>query len=139
MGTLPIEAMFVAAIRLYDLGHIDEAVFWFVAARYRARLFRRALTSPCAGPGDAAFERCQAQGAFHILVFEHINPYAIDVPQMWIHATERACVALERVPEFPLVYRGLKFVDSEQLKQLNDEETKDYLELLRLAKRWHRR
>src|SRR5438874_2702804 len=33
------EVMYVAAIRLYDLGQKDEAVYWLHTAQYRARLF----------------------------------------------------------------------------------------------------
>src|SRR5262245_39666900 len=36
---LRAEVMFVAAVRLYDLGHKDDAVYWFHTAKYRARIF----------------------------------------------------------------------------------------------------
>ncbi|MDY0169224.1 MAG: hypothetical protein RBS80_21960 [Thermoguttaceae bacterium] len=39
------EAMCVAAIRLFDLGLKDEAVYWFYSAQYRGRLFQ-ALCDP---------------------------------------------------------------------------------------------
>ena len=34
---LRAEVMYVTAIRLYDLGQKDEAVYWFYTAQYRAR------------------------------------------------------------------------------------------------------
>ncbi len=131
IATLPTEAMFVAAIRLHDLGETENAVFWFVAACYRAKLFRRALVSPGEDPSDAAFEACQAHAAFQTLILEHINPRLIDEPRMWIKATERVCDRVRQVPAFRPIYRDLKFVEPDRLKELNDEEAADYAELLR--------
>ena len=36
---LPVEAMYVISIRLYDLGLKDDSVYWFYSAQFRHRLF----------------------------------------------------------------------------------------------------
>jgi hypothetical protein len=70
------EAMFVTAIRLYDLGAKDEAVYWFYTAQYRARLLS-ALLAPgtSRSMGGEGFELQQAYGAFMQLSGEYINGY----------------------------------------------------------------
>lgn len=47
-ATLPVEAMYVAAVRLYDLGAREDALYWFYAAQYRARLFHAVADSRAA-------------------------------------------------------------------------------------------
>src|ERR1043166_10227307 len=37
--TLNFPEMYVAAIRLYDLGFRKESIYWFYSAQYRGRLF----------------------------------------------------------------------------------------------------
>jgi hypothetical protein len=137
LATLPVEAMFVLAIRLYDLGHKDDAVYWFLAAQYRARLFRKALAPHPTELGSAPFESRQAQAALHALVSEWINPYSIDKPATWIAATERVCAASRDVPAFKETYEGIAFVDATALARANDEVANDYADLLRFAKKWH--
>jgi hypothetical protein len=76
-NTLPVEAMYVLSIRLYDLGHKDESVYWFYAAQWR-------------GPenfavriGDEGFERAHAYAAFQELAGIYINGYAFgDLPKL---------------------------------------------------------
>jgi hypothetical protein len=75
-ATLPVEAMYVAAIRHYDLGRKDDAVYWFYSAQYRARLFKSILSDDNANSiGASAFEAVSAHGAFHELAGEYINGY----------------------------------------------------------------
>ena len=65
MATLPAITMFVAAARLFDLGYRDEAMYWFYAAQYRARLFQALLEpSKIGGMGSTAFELKSAHSAF---------------------------------------------------------------------------
>src|SRR5262245_12676699 len=43
MRRLSVESMYVAAIRLYDLGLRDAALYWFYSAQYRTRLAQAVL------------------------------------------------------------------------------------------------
>jgi hypothetical protein len=74
---LRADVMYVAAIRLYDLGHKDEAVHWFYSAQYRARVFSSILDKEKVGSiGSEAFELKQAYLSFNQLAGEYINGYA---------------------------------------------------------------
>src|SRR6266403_1331318 len=49
--------LYVAAIRLYDLGYRKEAVYWFYSAQYRGRQFGVLLNKEKMGSiGDTGFE-----------------------------------------------------------------------------------
>ncbi len=139
LKTLPVEAMFVLAVRLYDLGYKEEAVYWFLAAKYRMRLFREALAPHSTELGSAPFESQQAQYTLYVLISETINPILIDEPAIWIAAAERVCAASGNVPAFRDTYKGIQFVDSPALARANGTVAKDYFQLLRLAKKWHGR
>lgn len=74
---LRAEEMYVLAVRLFDLGQKDDAVYWFYTAQYRGRLFRGILDPDKGGGiGSAEFELPAAFAAFDELAGEHINEYA---------------------------------------------------------------
>ena len=63
--SLSVVAMYVVAIRLYDLGRKDDAVYWFYSADLRGRLFSSILAA--SNPqhiGAPAFEAVSAMGRF---------------------------------------------------------------------------
>jgi hypothetical protein len=69
--------MYVAAIRLYDLGYRKESVYWFYSAQYRGRLFGMLLdAAKQGGIGDPGFELSHANEAFFSLIGPYINSYA---------------------------------------------------------------
>src|SRR6266481_9086951 len=74
---LTFPELYVAAIRLYDLGYRKEAVYWFYSAQYRGRQFGVLLNKEKMGSiGDTGFELLQAQNAFFQLAGPYINGYA---------------------------------------------------------------
>lgn len=69
--------MYVAAIRLYDLGFRNEATYWFYSAQYRSRLFSLLVDQERMGSmGAPGFELVQAGNAFQQLTGPYINGYA---------------------------------------------------------------
>ncbi len=59
---LTFPELYVAAIRLYDLGYRKEAVYWFYSAQYRGRQFVVLLDQSKMGSiGSAGFELFQAR------------------------------------------------------------------------------
>src|SRR6266542_1117513 len=57
---LTFPELYVAAIRLYDLGYRKEAVYWFYSAQYRGRQFGILLDQSKMGSiGSAGFELLQ--------------------------------------------------------------------------------
>lgn len=110
-GELRPEAMFALAVRLYDLGEKDEAVYWFYTAQYRARLFASVVdpSSPRA-IGSAGFELMQAYGAFQQLAGEYINGYGFgDLAKL----DKTLHVVLEegmQLPDFATLFPEVKLI-----------------------------
>lgn len=74
---LSFAQLYVAAIRLYDLGYRKDAVYWYYSAEYRGRLFAQLVDHlRLGGMGTPGFELLSAQNAFYHLVGPSINGYA---------------------------------------------------------------
>ncbi len=120
--SLRAEEMYVIAIRLYDLGHKDESVFWFYTAQYRARLFAGLLNNQkVGGLGSEAFELKQAYGAFNELAGIYINGYAFgDLVKLEQTLT---LVAQEgkTLPKFEELYPNVAFIDKAGWETANDK------------------
>lgn len=88
IGSTPVETLYVLAIRLYDVGEKDEAVYWFYTAQFRRNLFARMILSE-GGAGDPAFECGKAQTAFNTLSGKWINGYAGGAADKWLETLFR--------------------------------------------------
>ena len=76
-NALDFVEVYVAAIRLYDLGYRNEATYWFYSAQYRGRLFALLVDqNKMGGIGAPGFELYHAQNAFFQLVGPSINGFA---------------------------------------------------------------
>ena len=102
--------MYVAAIRLYDLGFRKDSIYWFYSAQYRGRLFATLIDQNKMGSiGNAGFELFQAQNAFQQLVGPYINGYAFgDIDQL-VPIIERVQREGKVVPELTKIYPGVVF------------------------------
>lgn len=122
---LRAEVMYVAAIRLYDLGHKDEAVYWFHSARYRARVFSSILDKEKIGSiGSEAFELKQAYVAFSQLAGEYINGYAGgDLPKLE-KTLEKVMEEGKSLPKFTTIYPNVNFAPEESWAEKNKEVSK---------------
>jgi hypothetical protein len=110
-SSLPAEAMFVAAIRLYDQGARDEAVYWFYSAQYRAKVFSAAVDPRTRGGlGAEAFERQKAHGAFRELAGSFINGYAGCDIGRWVATIQEVARDGKTVPELARIYPRVGFV-----------------------------
>lgn len=107
--------LYVGAIRLYDLGYRNEAVYWFYTAQYRGRLFAMLADAKRLGTiGDPAFELYHAQNAFFELSGPAINGYAFgDVDRLGdvLQQVERENRA---VPDLQALYPGVAFIPKNQ-------------------------
>jgi KaiC/GvpD/RAD55 family RecA-like ATPase len=113
---LRAEVMYVAAIRLYDLGHKDEAVYWFYTAQYRARVFTSILDKEKVGNiGSEAFELKQAYASFNQLAGEYINGYAFGELPKFEKTLLKVVEEGKSLPKFGDVYPKVKFVDEDEL------------------------
>lgn len=122
---LRAEVMYVTAIRLYDLGHKDEAVYWFYSAQYRARVFSSILDKEKVGSiGSEAFELKQAYISFNQLAGEHINGYAFGELPKLEKTIEMVMEEGKSPPKFSTIYPKVKFAPEEIWAQKNEEVTK---------------
>jgi hypothetical protein len=133
MATLRPEVMFVLAIRLYDLGLKDEAVYWFYTAQFRARVFVAILDAPAVKMGSRPFELRAAYSAFQQLVGEYANGYGFgDVPK--IVKTLEQVAQESALPKFAEMYPDIKFVAPERWQAMNDETVKGITNLANYIK-----
>jgi len=102
--------MYVAAIRLYDLGFRKESIYWFYSAQYRGRLLATLIDQEKMGNmGDPGFELFHAQNAFQQLVGPYINGYAFgDIDQL-IPIIERVQKEGKTVPDLTKIYPSVIF------------------------------
>ena len=128
-ATLNFAEVYVAAIRLYDLGFRKESIYWFYSAQYRGRLLGTLIDQEKMGSmGDPGFELFQAQNAFQQLVGPYINGYAFgDIDQL-VPIIERVQREGKAVPDLTTIYPGVTFKPKSEWdagnKRLNDGLTK---------------
>jgi hypothetical protein len=128
-ATLNFAEVYVAAIRLYDLGFRKESIYWFYSAQYRGRLLGTLIDQEKMGSmGDPGFELFQAQNAFQQLVGPYINGYAFgDIDQL-IPIIERVRKEGKVVPDLTKIYPRVTFKPKSEWdagnKGLNDGLTK---------------
>lgn len=120
--TLTVAAMYVLAIRLYDLGERDAAVRWFYAAQYRARLFHALLDPARVGTmGSPAFELNSAHAAFQQLAGPYLNGYAGCDRDKWLAAIAVVRAEHRRPVDLAALYPSVAFVPAGQWAARNDE------------------
>jgi hypothetical protein len=120
--TLRAEVMYVTAIRLYDLGQKDEAVYWFHSAQYRARIFSSILDNEKMGSiGAEAFELKQAYIAFGQLAGEYINGYAFGELPKLEQTLQKVVDEGKALPKFRELYPNVTFVKEETWAKKNKE------------------
>jgi hypothetical protein len=129
--TLSIETMYVTAIRLYDLGLKDEAVFWFHSAQYRARFFASVLPPELKGSiGDPAFENSSAHHAFHELAGIYIDGYAFGELSKLKATLRHVKSEGRRLPQLRLSYPNVTFIADESWPERNKQIGEDLDKLI---------
>jgi len=102
--------VYVAAIRLYDLGFRKESIYWFYSAQYRGRLFATLVDREKMGTiGSPAFELVQAANAFQQLVGPYINGYGFADIDLLSQIIARVQNENRTVPDLEKVYPGIEF------------------------------
>src|SRR5437879_6293987 len=117
---LTFPELYVAAIRLYDLGYRKEAVYWFYSAQYRGRQFGVLLDQSKMGSiGSAGFELLHAQNAFFQLVGPYINGYAFGDMDGLVKIVERVQKEGRRIPDLEAAYPGVTFRNKSEWPSAN--------------------
>jgi hypothetical protein len=128
-GSLSFPEMYVAAIRLYDLGFRNEAIYWFYSAQYQGRLFGTLIDREKMGSmGDPGFELLQAANAFQQLVGPYVNGYAFGNLDALIPIIVRVQKEGRLIPDLTKIYPKVVFKNKSEWdtgnKGLNDGLTK---------------
>jgi hypothetical protein len=117
---LTFPELYVAAIRLYDLGYRKEAVYWFYSAQYRGRQFGVLLDQANMGSiGSPGFELLHAQNAFYQLVGPYINGYAFGDIDGLVKIVERVQKEGRRIPDLQVAYPGVTFKSQSEWMSAN--------------------
>lgn len=118
---LTFAELYVAAIRLYDLGYRKESIYWFYSAQYRGRQFGTLLDHGQMGSiGSAGFELLQAQNAFYQLVGPYINGYAFGDVDGLSKIVKRVQKEGRAIPDLEAAYPGVAFKKKGEWKSAND-------------------
>lgn len=119
--TLTPQQMYVLAIRLYDLGDKDAAVYWFYEAQFRAKLFRLAIDpAQMVRVGEPTFELTAAYDSFQTLAGDFINGYAGCDMDNWIRITTQVMNDNPNPPELDQMFPEVTFVEREQWQEINN-------------------
>jgi len=134
-GELRFPEMYVAAIRLYDLGFRNESTYWFYSAQYRGRLFASLVDQEKMGSiGVPAFELVQAANAFQQLVGPYINGYAFGDLDRLVQIVERVQKENKTVPDLEKLYPGVTFKRRLEWNSANDSLNQGLAKFLSMLK-----
>lgn len=127
--------MYVAAIRLYDLGFRNESTYWFYSAQYRGRLLASLVDQQKMGSiGAPAFELVQAANAFQQLVGPFINGYAFGDIDRLVQIIERVQTENKTVPDLKKLYPSVTFKRQSEWNAGNDSLNEGLTKFLRMLK-----
>jgi hypothetical protein len=119
---LSFPEVYVAAIRLYDLGFRNEAICWFYSAQYRGRLFGTLLDREKMGSlGAPGFELAQAANALQQLVGPYINGYGFGDIDRLVPIIERVQKEGRVIPDLNKIYPGVTFKNRSEWEKGNKE------------------
>jgi hypothetical protein len=129
------EAMYVAAIRLYDFGLKDESVYWFYSAQYRARLTRGLLDPQRLNTvGNPATALVQAHEEFLKQASPCINGYAFGDIEKLLKTVAQVQAEGARLPMLKQLYPTISFIEESRWQKVNYELStgfSDYMQAVR--------
>lgn len=108
---LSFPELYVGAIRLYDLGYRNEAVYWFYTAQYRGRQVGILLDPAKIGSvRDPGFELQAAADAFMQTVGTWINGYAFGHTESLIAVIRRVQKEGRQIGDLQAIYPDAAFI-----------------------------
>lgn len=128
LDTTPIEAIYVLAIRLYDLGEKDEAVYWYYTAQFRKNIYANMIEN-ASGIGNPAFELKQGQHSFNYLSGRWINGYAGGIPEKWTEIISKVAEEGKESGYIGKAYPSLTFKPEEEQKDVVNKISDDFMKL----------
>ena len=132
---LTFPELYVAAIRLYDLGYRKEAVYWFYSAQYRGRQFGVLVDQTKMGTiGSPGFELLHAQNAFYQLVGPYLNGYAFGDTDGLVKVLEQVQKEGRRIPDLEAAYPGVTFKSKSEWESANTNLANGMNQLISMLK-----
>ncbi|TLD72650.1 hypothetical protein FEM03_00825 [Phragmitibacter flavus] len=133
---LSFESMYVAAVRLYDLGFRDESVYWFYSAQYRGRLFG-VLVDPASAKemGQPGFERVHAHRSFFQLTGPYFNGYAFRDVAGLANIVRKVQKEGATPPDLQAAYPGIKFREKSAWDAANQGVNKGMTNLIDMLRK----
>jgi len=129
------EAMYVAAIRLYDFGLKDEAVYWFYSAQYRAQLVRELLDPQrLHSVGNPASALIRAHDAFLKDAGQYINGYAFGDIEKLLKTVAQVQAEGARLPLLKQLYPQIGFIEESRWQQVNYQVSAGFSEYMQLVR-----
>jgi hypothetical protein len=109
---LSFAELYVASIRLYDLGYRKDAIYWYYSAEYRGRLFAKLVDrQKLGGIGSPGYEILSSQGAFYQLVGPYINGYAFGDLSKFSDVLRAVKKRESAIPKMSQIYPQVAFID----------------------------
>ena len=114
---LRAEQMYVLAIRLFDAGFNQDAIYWFYQARYRERQFNATLYD--ASDSNAI----KLQNAYRSFA-KQLSPYIVGVAscnqENWAEIIKTVLNENSIFPDLPSIYPEITFYDNARWESIND-------------------
>ncbi|HEX7025961.1 MAG TPA: hypothetical protein VF268_01835 [Gammaproteobacteria bacterium] len=113
---LPVTAMYVAALRLFEIGERDLALYWFQGAKYRGILFVELLdgSSDTNRMGGKAYALSKAHEVFFRLLRPYIGGHGLCDIRKYEDSLQRAVFNRDVVPKLNKIYPEIVFLSEEQ-------------------------
>jgi hypothetical protein len=126
IDSVPIEALYVLSVRLFDLGMKDESFYWFHTAKTRAKIFSEMLDPKWIGTiGSVAFERKQLFIAFNQMVGIYINGYGFNDVEKGAAVIEKVKDEVKFIKPYNNVYKTMLFLPDTSIIALKDKKEKE--------------
>lgn len=126
IDSVPIEALYVLSLRLFDLGKKDESFYWFHTAKTRARIFSEMLDPKWIGTiGSAAFERKQLFVSFNQLAGIYINGYGFNDVEKGASVIEKVKEEVKWIKPYRNVYTTMLFLPDTSIIALKHKKEKE--------------
>lgn len=128
--TLRPEQMYVASIRLYELGENETAILWFYRAFYRARLFTELVESGKKTNTMASALKDTYLG-FHQQVGPFLNGVAGCDTDRWIDVINQVIQENAELPDMNILYGDkIRFIPDEHWHDKNQEVASSMKDLI---------
>lgn len=113
---LPAAAMYVAALRLFEIGEKDRALYWYQGARYRADLMLELLddSNGMNRMGSKAYSNSRMHTAFFTALRYPLGGYGLCDIRKYEDAMQRAVFERDIVPDMKKIYPEVVFLPEEQ-------------------------